>query len=675
MRKIVTAVSAAALALSMLASAVPASAVSGYDSAYAGESAFVFISPGQTQNFQVFFANTGTTTWSRGTSTQVDLAACLSDKVTCNAVDPANASWNTNWLSTTRYATTTQTTTAPGSLGTFSYNVTAPVGALAGNYRFNGDLVLSTTGEKIHPEGYYQDATIGSGAGAATLTSLSPNNGSTTGGTAVTISGSGIVCTPAFPAVSFGGTNAVVNSCGSASVGVTSPAHAKGAVTVTVTNSGSAASNGLTFTYNDTTPPQFTGASVASNVVTVTYSKPVCRVTPFVAGETDWAVKNVTSTLSYTITGDNTPTCSPTPNPTNGVTSAFVFLSTATPPPPIPPGAFVEVDLNTSAGTCVNATSCNPKFVDASGNTILAPQAQTTTATSPSSNPPTISSASGTTGGQSVTVNFSQPIFCNPANTPSTGIPADFSLSSGGTGDPTITGFGSTACPTLQQNVASSFKLATSLRLPANTTYTLTFTPKCPSATPPAPTTCPAGGAGEITNVYNVSVVNPPGSASVTFTTGAADVTPPIIIDADITAKSTGGSDFGFANDAFALTFSKKMNGVTTGSIGIQDQDGTVATLVCGGGKVTCTWDTPVTTLTVTVITNLSGPNTSTPACIAGTPPGTTCDISGGTTPGMAIPFNITSVTGIWDASTNQNPVNVLGSTDRLVEYPSEVGG
>ena len=62
MRKIVTAVSAAALSLSMLAAAVPALAVTGYDSAYVGESAFVNISPGQTLNFQVFFANTGTTT-------------------------------------------------------------------------------------------------------------------------------------------------------------------------------------------------------------------------------------------------------------------------------------------------------------------------------------------------------------------------------------------------------------------------------------------------------------------------------------------------------------------------------------------------------------------------------------------------------------------------------------
>src|SRR5436305_1156420 len=128
----------------------------------------------------------------RGTGTQVDLAACLEDKVTCNAQDASEASWNSGWLSSTRYATTTQTTTAPGSLGTFSYNVTAPVGATAGTYRFNGDVVLSTTGERIHPEGYYQDATIGGGGGgAATLTGISPTFGSTSGGTAVTLTGTG----------------------------------------------------------------------------------------------------------------------------------------------------------------------------------------------------------------------------------------------------------------------------------------------------------------------------------------------------------------------------------------------------------------------------------------------------------------------------------------------------
>jgi len=665
MRKIVTAVSAAALSLSMLSAAVPALAVTGYDSAYAGESAFVNISPGQTQNFQVFFANTGQTTWSRGTGTQVDLAACQHDKVTCNSVASDVAAWNSGWLSTTRYATTTQTTTAPGSLGTFSYNVTAPVGALAGNYRFNGDLVLSTTGATIHPEGYYQDATIGgAGAGAATLTSLAPNNGPTTGGTSVTITGTGFVCTPAFPAVAFGATNAAVTSCGGTSVVATSPAGAKGSVTVTVTNSGQAASNGLTFTYVDLTPPQFTAMSVASNVVTVTYSKATCRVVAFAGAQTDWAVKNVTGGANIALTGDNTPTCDSLTAPTTGVTTANLFLATA-----VPPGAFVEVDLNqntpattlnptpaSAAGTCkpTSLSTCNTNWIDSSGNTIMAPQGQTANAQTAPGGAPTITSASGAVGTSTVTVNFSQAIFCPLATQPS--VPGHFSLSSGGTGDPTITGFGTTACPTTQQTSVTAFKLATSKTLPSNTTYTLTFTPTANN---------------EITNIFNVSLVNPPGTASVTFTTGAADVTPPIIVDADITAKSTGGSDFGFTGDAFVLTFSKKMDsggpggcstGATSCTIGIQDQDGTTATLTCGGavvaGGVSCVWDT-------TTVTNLTVSVTST----AGITP------TAGTTPGMAIPFNITSVIGMWDASTNKNPVNILGSTDRLVEYPSEAGG
>src|SRR6267142_3773185 len=198
----------------MFAAAVPAAAVTGYDSAYAGESAFVNISGGQTQNFQVFFANTGTTSWQTGGATQVDLAACLEDKVTCNSQDASEATWNSGWLSATRYATTTQTITPPGSLGTFSYNILAPVGVAAGIYHFNGDLVLSSSGEKIHPEGYFQDANTGASAGAATITLINPNSGSANCGDTATISGTGIVCNPTFPTVSFGGSNGVVTSCG-----------------------------------------------------------------------------------------------------------------------------------------------------------------------------------------------------------------------------------------------------------------------------------------------------------------------------------------------------------------------------------------------------------------------------------------------------------------------------
>jgi hypothetical protein len=152
-------------------------AVAGYDSAYSGESAFVNINPGETQSFQVFFSNTGTVTWAKSTATQVDLAACLADKVTCNAQDPDDSAWNSGWLSSVRYATTTQATVAPGALGTFAYKIKAPMDA-TGTHRFNGDLVVASSGARIHPEGYYQDATVNA-VGSVAVPTPTPTPGST----------------------------------------------------------------------------------------------------------------------------------------------------------------------------------------------------------------------------------------------------------------------------------------------------------------------------------------------------------------------------------------------------------------------------------------------------------------------------------------------------------------
>jgi IPT/TIG domain-containing protein len=626
MRKIVTAVTAASLALSMLATAVPASAVSGYDSAYAGESAFVNISPGQTQSFQVFFANTGTTTWSRGTGTQVDLAACLEDKVTCNAQDATEASWNTGWLSTTRYATTTQTTTAPGALGTFSYQITAPVGATSGTYRFNGDLVLSTTGEKIHPDGYYQDATIGGPTtGAATITSLTPNSGTTAGGTNVVIAGSGIQCTPAFPAVSFGGSAATVSSCGGTSVTAVSPAHAAGAVTVTVTNSGSAASNGLTFTFQDTSAPIYTALAVSASLATVTFSEPVCRVLahdPATPGG-DWTVNNVSSATVNTDTTDSIPTCNAAFD--NGVTQAVVQLTT-----PMPNGAFVEATLNVRGAA--TAASDNESIRDAAGNFILAPQARQATATAPETTAPTIASASGAVGSTTVTVTFSEAVYCTGFSFNGTDITLDDSNSA--TVDPTVTGAGTNACGGSPTTADTSFSFTVGSALPADRQYTLTLTPE----------------AGEIQDIVGNDLANP---SSILFTTGAGDFTPPTIVDARM-VNNLLTTDFTEVGDSFSATFSETMNGTTTGTIQIQDQDGTVFTLTCGG-NVTCTWNTAVTTVTVTVASTITPPGVGTAGA--------------GSTPGMQIPFNITTLNGF--ADLQGNVPNVLGSSDRLVDYES----
>jgi hypothetical protein len=131
-----------------------------FDSEYFGESAFLTVVPGQSYEFTVFFGNTGTATWARNTRLQVNLAICREDKTTCNVFSP-NAAWNDGWLSNIAYATHTQDTVAPGAVGTFKYRIKPPLGLPHANYRFHGDLVLAATLNPLHPQGYYQDATIG----------------------------------------------------------------------------------------------------------------------------------------------------------------------------------------------------------------------------------------------------------------------------------------------------------------------------------------------------------------------------------------------------------------------------------------------------------------------------------------------------------------------------------
>jgi len=85
-----------------------------------------------------------------------------------------------------------------------------------------------------------QTATLRSGytystaAAPPTVTAVSPNSGSTAGGTSVTITGTGFVATPS---VTFGGANATAEVLvSSTTLTATAPAHAAGLVNVVVTN-------------------------------------------------------------------------------------------------------------------------------------------------------------------------------------------------------------------------------------------------------------------------------------------------------------------------------------------------------------------------------------------------------------------------------------------------------
>ena len=75
LKKVLTAITALAVVASLLAgTAGQAAAVSGYDSAYFGESAFLTLGPGQSGQFAVGFNNTGSTGWLTGSASQTDPA-------------------------------------------------------------------------------------------------------------------------------------------------------------------------------------------------------------------------------------------------------------------------------------------------------------------------------------------------------------------------------------------------------------------------------------------------------------------------------------------------------------------------------------------------------------------------------------------------------------------------
>lgn len=177
MRRIITAITAFAMALSMLATAQAApaaAAVTGFNSDYFGESAFLGLAPGQAGQFAVGFNNTGATGWQLGTSSQVDLGICQADKTTCNVASP-NASWASNWYSSIAYATQSTSFVGPGQTGWFVYGVRAPSSSTTGaQATFNGDLVLHSTLQQIRPQGYYQVATVTSAATVPTQLALAP---------------------------------------------------------------------------------------------------------------------------------------------------------------------------------------------------------------------------------------------------------------------------------------------------------------------------------------------------------------------------------------------------------------------------------------------------------------------------------------------------------------------
>jgi tyrosinase len=103
--------------------------------------AVMTVSPGQLAQISTCFTNTGTTSWIKGTAGQVNLGQVCPQA--------AIAAWNSNWLSPTTYASTTQAVVAPGQTAFFLFSIVPPVGTAPGQYVIEGDLIAASTGRPL----------------------------------------------------------------------------------------------------------------------------------------------------------------------------------------------------------------------------------------------------------------------------------------------------------------------------------------------------------------------------------------------------------------------------------------------------------------------------------------------------------------------------------------------
>ncbi len=229
-------------------------------------------------------------------------------------------------------------------------------------------------------------------ASAPTVTSVTPNNGVATGGTAVTIAGTNFV---SGATVSFGGTAATnVIFVSATQITATTPAHAGGAVNVVVTNPDTQSgtlTNGFTYraapTISSVTPNNgpisggsavtITGANFASGA-TVTFGGTAASNVVFVSATqiTATTPAHAAGAVNVVVTNADAQTGTLTNGYTYTATVAISFgqLASATPQTPtqvinLPyPAAQTVGDLNVVVVGWNDATSTVQSVTDSAGN-------------------------------------------------------------------------------------------------------------------------------------------------------------------------------------------------------------------------------------------------------------------------------------------------------------------
>ena len=401
-----------------------------------------------------------------------------------------------------------------------------------------------------------------------TISSVTPNNGGTAGGTAVTITGTNFA---AGATVTFGGTAAtnvaVVNST---TITATSPAHALGAVTVTVTVSGQSGNLTNGFTY--VAPPTVTsvspssGSTLGGTAVTITG-------TNFAAGATvtfgSAAATNVVVVSSTTITA-TTPAGSAgaaTVTVTNlgalagSLTNGYTYVV-----PPTVTGVSPSSGT-TAGGTVVTITGTNfatgatVTFGGTAATNVAVVNSTTITATSPAHAAGAVT-VTVTVSGQSGNLTNGFTYVAPPTVTsvsPSSG------STLGGTAV-TITGTNFAAGATVTFGSAA----ATNVVVVSSTTITATT---------------PAGSAGAAT----VTVTNL-GALAGSLTNGYTYVVPPTVTGVSPSSGTTaGGTAVTITGTNFATGATVTFGGTAATNVAVVNSTTITATTPAGSGAATVT--------------------------------------------------------------------------------------
>ena len=461
----------------------------------------------------------------------------------------------------------------------------------------------------INQQGYYQDGDVAQPSTAPAITTLTPNTGSSDGGTSVVIAGSGFVCNPVLPTVNFGAGNAgTVTSCGASSLTVTSPAHAVGTVSVTVNNAGGAASNAIDYIYADTTKPVFNSITASGKTVTLTFSEAVCRSAVFAA--TDYVL--IVNGTAQPATADSSTACNATFD--NGTTTFDVTATTA-----FVNGDTVSLQLTTTGGA---------KLRDTAGNT---PNAQTRNATATGdTTKPSMASAVSQANGADLKITYSEPVTCT------SGAAAGLQYTATPAGAATATGI-TAACTAL----------------PAGSTLvTVTFAAATFASGVGGSVTYTAGGAPVSDRVGNAAVT----PQTISYTSFSADATRPLSQDVRL-KTSAGFAGLLDTGDVWTAAFNEVMTAPAAGAkVRLTDADGTFADVTCGT-NATCALNAAAVTI--------GGTSYPIGQVITFTMTGDPTIVTVGTIAGLAIPATVTDSAGIVDLATNS--WDIPGSPDKTL--------